>query len=166
MKAEGVANLQHRQVYSLNNRDESMEKMADTTVLVVDDEEGIRKSVATYLELNGYKAFTAGNAREAYERVKKGGIQIVLMDINMPGLDGIEALQAMKTHDYTIQVIMMTASASVDKTMGAMESGASDFLIKPFDSLEQVGELVRLSKERLDRWRQNIDASVARQKKL
>lgn len=134
------------------------------SVLIVDDEEGIRKSLAAYLKLEGYKVSTAADGDEAIKKVRESKHNIVLLDINMPGMDGIETLKAIKAVDFSTQVIMITAYSTFDKTMRSLEFGASDYILKPFEDLSEILHLVRISEERLERWKRNMSASIIKQR--
>lgn len=134
------------------------------SVLIVDDEEGIRNSLAAYLKLEGYKVSTAEDGEEAIKKVRESKHNIVLLDINMPGMDGIETLRAIKTVDFSTQVIMITAYSTFDKTMRSLEFGASDYILKPFEDLSEILHLVRISEERLERWKRNMSASIIKQR--
>ena len=131
-------------------------------ILVIDDEAGIRNSLASYLRLEGYEVNTAENGKEALEKIRVDRYAIVLLDINMPGISGIDTLQAIKAFEFSCQVIMMTGAATIEKTMDSMEYGATDFILKPFDSLEEVLELVKISEERIKRWRKSMAKSIER----
>lgn len=131
------------------------------SILIVDDEKGIRDSLAAYLKLEEYKAETAQDGWEALDKLRESTFNVVLLDINMPGLDGIDTLQSIKAIDFSIQVIMMTAFSTFEKTMQCMEHGATDYILKPFDNLEEILRLVKISEERLDRWRRNINESIS-----
>lgn len=134
------------------------------SILVVDDEEGIRNSLTAYLKLEGYDVDTAADGRIAVERLRQKKFNIILLDINMPGMDGLDTLQAIKSIDFSIQVIMMTAYSTFDKTMKSLEYGATDYILKPFDDLEEILKLVKISEERLERWKKNMSASIVRQR--
>lgn len=133
-------------------------------ILIVDDEEGIRTSLGAYLRLEGYQVGSAASGKEAIEALRETKYNIVLLDINMPGMDGLETLRAIKAIDFSIQVIMMTAYSTFDKTMKSLEYGATDYILKPFEDLAEILHLVRLSEERLDRWKRNMSASIIKQK--
>ncbi|MDH4184984.1 MAG: response regulator, partial [Nitrospinota bacterium] len=77
-------------------------------ILIVDDEEGIRTSLGAYLSLEGYTVDVAEDGMKALEKLRLSKFNIVLLDINMPGMDGLETLKAVKTMDFSIQVIMIT----------------------------------------------------------
>ena len=106
-------------------------------ILIADDEKAIRDSLKTVLEDEGYSPETAQDGNEALEKIKSGEFEIVITDIKMPNIDGIELLnQAAKIAPSTF-FILMTAYASVKTAVDAMRSGAYDYLIKPieFDDL-------------------------------
>lgn len=134
------------------------------SVLVVDDEEGIRRSLTAYLKLEGYKAAAAPSGEEALAMIREAKYNIVLLDINMPGMDGLETLRAIKAVDFSIQVIMITAYSTFDKTIKSLEYGATDYILKPFDDLSEILRLVKISEERLERWRRNMSASILKQR--
>lgn len=133
-------------------------------ILIVDDEEGIRSSLCAYLKLEGYNVAVAGGGIEAVNKLRESKYNIVLLDINMPGQDGLETLRAIKSVDFSLQVIMMTAFSTFDKTMKSLEFGASDYILKPFKDLEEILRLVRISEEKLDRWKRNMSASIIKQR--
>lgn len=133
-------------------------------ILVVDDEEGIRNSLSAYLKLEGYNVDTAGDGGEAIEKLQEQKRNIVLLDINMPVLDGLDALRIIKSRDFSIQVIMMTAFSTFEKTMKSLEYGASDYILKPFDDLTEILRLVQLSEEKLERWKRNMSATILKQR--
>ncbi len=133
-------------------------------IMIVDDEEGIRKSLSSYLKLEEYNVDTAENGKEALEKLRRTKYNIVLMDINMPVMDGLEALREIKKIDFSIQVIMMTAYSTFDKTIKSLEFGATDYVMKPFKDLSEILHLINLSEERLDRWKRSMSASIVKQK--
>jgi YesN/AraC family two-component response regulator len=133
-------------------------------ILIVDDEEGIRKSLGAYLKMEGYAVDTAADGAEAIEKLKNAKFNIILLDINMPVMDGLEAIQQIKALDFSIQVIMMTAFSTFDKTMKSLEYGATDYILKPFDNLAEILNLIRISEERLDRWKKNMSATIIKQR--
>ncbi len=133
-------------------------------ILIVDDEEGIRNSLSAYLKLEGYGVETAASGSEALEKLREKKRNIVLLDINMPGMDGLETLKEIKEFDFSIQVIMITAYSTFEKTMKSLEFGASDYILKPFEDLSEILRLVRLSEEKLTRWKRNMSASIIKQR--
>ncbi len=111
-------------------------------ILVVDDEQIVRESLQGWLEEEGYQVDTADSADTALAMIGRQEYEIAFLDIKMPGIDGIELLQRLKDRFPTIDVVMMTAYASVDSAVEAMKIGAYDYLTKPFDP-DYVSMLVR-----------------------
>lgn len=134
-------------------------------LLIVDDEEEIVATLKRFFDLHEFDIVTANNAAEALIILEKEKINIALLDINMPEMDGIELLNRIKKWDFSIQVIMMTAYSTFDKTLRSLEMGASDYILKPFENLDQVLELVNECARRLTRWQSNLLESVKLQKK-
>ncbi len=135
-------------------------------VLVTDDEVSIREILADGLESFGFKVVQAGNAAEAFELVKRGGIDVVLSDIEMPGENGLSLLKRIKEHDADVDVIVVTGIVDVDTAVGTIRQGASDYVSKPFN-LEEVRIVVErtIEKRRLIRenraYQQKLELMVA-----
>ena len=110
--------------------------MNDTNnILIYDDDRDIIAALRIYLAPEGYGIFEAHNGREAVEAVENGDIQLVLMDIMMPGLDGIAATSKLR-EKHNIPIILITAkSEDADKALG-LDVGADDYITKPFSPLE------------------------------
>jgi CheY-like chemotaxis protein len=102
-------------------------------VLVVDDELEFRKLLAEYLEDRGFEVQEAQDGKEALDRVPDFRPHMVLMDVMMAGMGGIEALGRIKTVAPETCVIMVTAVEDIDSARGALAVGASDYVTKPFD---------------------------------
>lgn len=102
-------------------------------ILVVDDEYAVRQALLIWLKKSGYPVEGAGSGEEALEKLGAAPFDFVLLDIKMPGIDGLETLKLIKeTYPGTL-VVMMTAYASIESAVEAMKLGASDYLIKPLD---------------------------------
>jgi len=101
-------------------------------ILVVDDEIGIRESLQKILEKEGYSVVTASNGEEAFKIIRKGDIDILVTDIRMAGMDGVELLKVSKSVSPFTEVIMITGYASVDTAVDSMKQGAYDYITKPF----------------------------------
>jgi len=104
------------------------------TILVVDDEKNYLLVLSAVLEEEGYEVLTALGGFEALEIHKASDIDLVLTDMKMPGMDGIELLERIKAYDPDMPVIMMTAHGTVDKAVEAMQKGAHTYVLKPFDN--------------------------------
>lgn len=107
--------------------------MARLSILVVDDEFAVRESLLVWLKKSGYRVAGAGSGKEALEILHQNPFDIVLLDIKMPGMDGIEVLRLVKENFPKTMVVMMTAYASIESAVDAMKAGASDYLMKPLD---------------------------------
>jgi DNA-binding NtrC family response regulator len=121
-------------------------------VLIVDDETNVRKVLATLLEQAGYQTTRAGGGEEALELVRAQDPDLVLTDLRMPGMDGMELLGRLRAEFPEIPVLMLTAHGTVQTAVEAMKRGAHDFLTKPFDK-KQVVETVGLAVGRAERSR-------------
>ncbi len=118
-----------------------------THILIVDDEERIRHLLSLMLENRGYTVSQAGDGLEAFEMIQQNDYQMVITDIKMPRMNGLELMERIKTMD--IPVIFITAFATVDSAVEAMQLGAVDYITKPFDEermLLTVERTVRLSR--------------------
>jgi two-component system, NtrC family, response regulator AtoC len=107
-----------------------------TRILVVDDEEIVRESLTGWLEEDGYSVLTAPDGAVAIARLKVEPFAILLVDLKMPGPDGLEVLRAARAAQPEAAVIIMTAYATVDTAVQAMKAGAYDYLVKPFEPEE------------------------------
>ena len=109
----------------------------DENILIADDEEAIQKLLAKFLQKEGYRLFTAINGEEAVDIVKKNPVDLAILDMVMPEMDGVEALQQIKVLDPTIEVLMITGKSNVHLLRKVLfEYGAYDYLLKPFDMME------------------------------
>jgi two-component system, NtrC family, response regulator HydG len=129
--------------------------MADpATLLVADDDPGLRESLERTLTREGYRVVLASDGRAALERVQAGGIDLIVTDLRMPGLTGLELLRAAKAILPDVDVILLTAFGTVEEAVKAMKDGAYDFLTKPFRR-EQLIKLIDKALERRDLIEQN-----------
>jgi len=112
-----------------------------TRILVVDDELSIRISLGDLLRRDGHQVDVAEKAEPALEALKTQSFDLLIVDIKMPGMDGLEMLKLVKEDDPDTPVVMMTAYGSIDSAVKAMKLGAVDYVVKPFDPLE-IGMLI------------------------
>ena len=131
------------------------------TLLVADDDPGLRESLQRTLTRAGHRVLLAPDGRAALEQLQSGGVDLVLTDLKMPGLTGLELLRAAKEVAPDVDVILLTAFGTVEEAVSAMKDGAYDFLTKPFRG-EQLLKLVTKALER----RQLIQQNRALQKQL
>jgi DNA-binding NtrC family response regulator len=115
-------------------------------ILVVDDEESVRESLASWLEEDGYQVDTAPDGRTALAMLGRQTYAVLLVDLKMPGLNGLQVLSQARTMQPQAAVILMTAYATVDTAVQAMKQGAYDYLMKPFEPevlSQMVGHLTQ-----------------------
>jgi two-component system phosphate regulon sensor histidine kinase PhoR len=120
----------------------------DIQVLVVDDELNIREGSQRILSRVGFEVLKASTGMEALELLEKQTIPIILLDLKMPGMDGMEVLKRIRQLDETILVIVITGFATVETAIEAMKQGAYDFIPKPFEP-EQLRIVVNRAAEKL-----------------
>ncbi|MGE5236224.1 MAG: sigma-54-dependent transcriptional regulator [Acidobacteriota bacterium] len=123
-------------------------------ILIVDDEQHVRNSLAAWFREDGYQVGVAASGREALATLAREGADILLVDIKMPGMDGLELHRKVRELAPDATVIMMTAFASVETAVEALKDGAYDYIVKPFDP-EDVSRLVRKAAERYSLLREN-----------
>ncbi len=110
------------------------------SVLVVDDEEKIRQLVATYLRHEGFDVLTAGGGEEAVELTRTHQPALIVLDVMMPGVDGIEALRRIRTFSDAYVLVLSARAEETDKVIG-LSVGADDYLTKPFSPRELVARV-------------------------
>ena len=119
------------------------------TILVVDDEQGARDSLEVILEDN-YQVLTAESGQEALDTLKKTPVDVILLDVHMPEMDGLETLRKIKEQDEEIDVIMISALDLARKAVDSIKSGAYDYITKPFEPEDILSSVSRvISKQRL-----------------
>ena len=106
--------------------------MARKPILIVDDEKNIRLTLAQSLEPLGFEIDTAVNGEEALEKVKNADFELLLLDLRLPGMDGMEVLRRIRELRPDIRIIMLTAYGTIDLAVTALKLGAADFIQKPF----------------------------------
>ena len=106
--------------------------MPDAKILVADDEKSIRLTIKQALSTQGYEVNVAVDGSTALEQLQESPADLLLLDIQMPGMDGIEVLQKAMEQQPSLKVIMVSAHGSIDNAVDAMKLGAVDYLQKPF----------------------------------
>ena len=112
------------------------------SILIVDDEESVRDSLYSWFTEDGYRVDVAEHAKKALSLLETGSFDIILTDLKMPGMDGLELLQRIKSLNKDSIIIVMTAFASVDTAVKALKEGAFDYVTKPFDP-DDLSHLIR-----------------------
>jgi PAS domain S-box-containing protein len=144
----------------------TMEVRPDATrVLVVDDEKGIREGSERILSRMGCHVLTATQGEEALQVLSKEPASVVLLDMKMPGMDGMEVLKRVRKMDETILVIVITGYATVETAIEAMKQGAYDFIPKPFEP-DQLRIVVNRALEKLRLTQETEKLQIARRRML
>lgn len=122
--------------------------MKPLNVLIIEDGQSQREMLHDFLAGEGCLAAVAGSGEEGIETVKNGHFDVILLDYKMPGMNGMEVLQAVKSINPEIDVIMMTAFGTIETAVSAMKSGAADYITKPIDLDDLLIHLRRISERR------------------
>ncbi len=145
-------------VYGINHvvkgGDMFTQKAEGPRLLLVDDEERFRTTLAKRLKEKGFNVADVGSGMEAIDYVQANPVDIIVLDIKMPGLDGIETLAEIKKSDSGVEVVLLTGHGTVDTAIEGMRSGAYDYLMKPceIDNLiVKINGAFEVKKERDDR---------------
>lgn len=124
----------------------------DIKLLIVDDEKDITDSLERYFRLEGYEVFATNDPLKAMELIDKNNIKIVISDIVMPGLNGVDLLRNIKESNGIIQVIMITGYVTINNLLSCLRHGASDCIFKPFDNLDELSNAVKETVGKLEKW--------------
>lgn len=116
-------------------------------ILIVDDEERFRNTMRKLLSIEDYEASVAGSGSEALDELHKNTYDIIILDVRMPEVSGVQVLSEIKKLDPTIEVIIMTGYASVDTAKEIMKLGAYDYLLKPY-AISELLEKIDAAYER------------------
>jgi DNA-binding NtrC family response regulator len=123
--------------------------MKEMKILLVDDEERFLSTTQKLLSRKGYDALTAASGGEALDLLRAHNIHVVILDVKMPGMDGIATLKQIKRQYPMIEVIMLTGHATAESAVEGLKSGATDYLMKPTD----IEELLQKAEEAFERRR-------------
>ena len=121
-----------------------MEKMK---IMLVDDEKRFLETTRKLLARKGLEILTANSGRQALDILQGKRVHIVVLDVKMPDMDGIETLKAIKKHHPMVEVIMLTGHATVESAIDGLKSGATDYLMKPTG----IDELIEKAQEAFDK---------------
>jgi len=121
-------------------------------ILVLDDEQIVLDSVTRILEEENYEVKTCRRGEDAVEMLKEGGYDILITDLKMPGMDGLQAMEAMNEVDPDLSMIMFTAYSTVDSAVKAMKLGAMDYIRKPFTPDQLVDLVAKVMEGRKQRF--------------
>jgi DNA-binding NtrC family response regulator len=117
--------------------------MSEMRIMLVDDEERFVATTQKLLARKGIDVITATSGSEALEKLATANVHVVIMDVKMPGMDGLATLKAIKNQYPSIEVIMLTGHATVESAVDGLGAGAADYLMKPAD----IDELIAKAEE-------------------
>ncbi|MCK4389362.1 MAG: response regulator [Desulfobacterales bacterium] len=132
-----------------------------TRILVVDDEKDFVQMLSLRLKEEGEKPTPAYSGKECLETLKNEEIDVVILDIKMPGMDGIETLREVKRRFPLVEVIMLTGHGTIETAVEGMKLGASDYLLKPAD-FEDLSAKLETARKRKDEQEERIRRAEAR----
>jgi DNA-binding NtrC family response regulator len=110
-------------------------------VLIIDDEAEIRESLQTLLEMEGFAVETSPTGEAGLQRIGEHPFDLILLDLALPGRDGMEILAEIRSHETRLPVIMITAYGTVENAVRAMQSGAANFVQKPWDNEKLLADV-------------------------
>lgn len=143
--------------------------MAPAQVLAVDDEPGVRTSLVRALSLEGFEVAEAASGESALAQLVGGRFDVVVLDVSMPGIDGLETCRRLRQSGNRVPVLMLTARDEVDDRVAGLEAGADDYLVKPFalkELLARVRALIRRVDPGVEPKLQFADLSLNRETRL
>src|SRR5688500_2433091 len=127
-------------------------------VLIVDDEESICWGLSRLLQSEGHEASVASSAEEALARIAESPPDLIVMDVRLPGMDGLAAMRQLRAQGDKVPIVVITAFGNLETAVGAMKAGAIDYLPKPFD-LEQAATVIRRALSRTTRGKSEADST-------
>ncbi|MBI4965630.1 MAG: response regulator [Desulfomonile tiedjei] len=116
-------------------------------VLIVDDEERFRTTMCKLLTVRGLEAVTAGSGKEAIQKLRQNPYDVIILDVRMPEMGGVQVLSEIKEIDPQAEVIIMTGYASVDTAKEIIKLGAYDYVLKPY-AIEELMEKIEAAYDR------------------
>jgi DNA-binding NtrC family response regulator len=126
-----------------------VDKQLHARVLLVDDEEEFTDALSKRLEARSLTVKTVNRGEDAIHMVDEHSFDVIILDLAMPGMDGLETLQRIKTNHPNAEIIMLTGHASVESSVKAMKIGAEDLLEKPVDIADLLGKIEEAHKKRI-----------------
>ena len=124
-------------------------------ILLADDEKELSRAVGTILKYSNYDVDIVHNGKEALDKVNENMYDVIILDIMMPVMDGIQALKEIRKNNIKTPIMLLTAKAQIDDKVEGLDSGANDYLTKPFDKKEllaRIRALTRIKEENEEKY--------------
>jgi DNA-binding NtrC family response regulator len=135
-------------------------------ILIVDDEERFRNTTGKLLGVRGFEVNTVGSGQDALESLRGTPYDVILLDVRMPGMNGIETLGEIKKINPAVEVIILTGHASVDTAVEIMRLGGYEYLLKPCSMDELVDKIDAAYERKIDRARKAQEGGPAERSQL
>jgi DNA-binding response OmpR family regulator len=126
-------------------------------VLIVDDEDGFRSVLVRRLQARGIQAFDVGRGEEALKFLQTRSVDVVLLDIKMPGMSGVDVLRQMREQGCKAEVIVLSGHVFLDAAVEIMDFGVNDYLLKPCDTEELMDRITLAHERKTEREGKNIN---------
>ena len=130
-------------------------------LLIVDDEAGVREMLSRHFRFLGYQVDTASDGNEALRKLAEARTEVVISDIVMPEMDGVELLRAIRRQYPMTHVIMVTGYVTLENALACMRHGADTCIFKPLEDLAELEEAVVLAVGSLKQWQEKLQGLVA-----
>jgi len=127
-----------------------------TSILIVDDEATIRSSLSRHYRLKGYEVDAAENGRAALQNLSRAPRQVVISDIMMPEMDGIELLRRIRREYPMTRVIIITGYVTLENALACLRNNADTCIFKPLGNLEELDKAVEAAVAYLDHWKRKL----------
>ena len=126
-------------------------------ILVVEDELDLQEAIADGLKMDGYAVDTCSDGNDAYERLYVENYDLVVLDLNLPGMDGIDVLKKIRNEKPELKVLILSARNSVDDKVTGLDYGANDYLAKPFDFAELEARIRNLLRQKFSQVNSSLE---------
>jgi DNA-binding response OmpR family regulator len=127
------------------------------SVLIVDDEDGFRSVLVRRLQARGVEAFGVGRGEDALEFLQTRNMDVVLLDIKMPGMSGVDVLRQMREQGCKAEVIVLSGHVFLDTAVEIMDFGVNDYLLKPCDTEELMDRITLAHERKTEREGKNVN---------
>jgi DNA-binding response OmpR family regulator len=138
-------------------------------IMIVDDEEAVRQSLEDILQLEGYEVTSAASGDAALDIMQEQNFDLVLLDLKMPGLDGLDVMKTIRKNSPETKIVLLTGHGSMESAIEALRQGAHDYLLKPVASRELLNSVARAIAQRAEQQErrlllEQLDSSIQRLK--